>query len=425
MPDFDMTEDITLQEQGPPRKSGRRRPIYVSVAGGEDAERNALKEALGKINDLEIEFVAEDKAATKTGGRAAILMLILEPGPPDAWRRELRRHNFDRRFESVIALLNDDSPGALRAALRAGADDVLSMPLARERAYHSLLRMSELSHRHEGVHEKIVCSLVSVSGGVGVSHLSLNLGLAMHRLFERRTAIVELDLQSAALAVLLNQDPEHTITELADPSSSVDSLRLESVLCKHESGLYWLAAPKRIEEAELISAATVEATLKVLRELFDVVLIDCGTHLSESSIVAWERSDHLLYVVDQTVTAIRSAQRFLGLFQRLGITDVQPSFVLNRYLASSPITQERIETALGQAIYAVLPRDDKSCGELQVTGEDLWKIRTAGALREKFEGLARKIYGAAAEPDAQPRRSLLGKLLRGLGSEKGATNGTD
>lgn len=55
------------------------------------------------------------------------------------------------------------------------------------------------------------------------------------------------------------------------------------MLCKHESGLYWLAAPKQIEEAELVSAATVEATLKVLRELFDVVLIDCGTHLTESS----------------------------------------------------------------------------------------------------------------------------------------------
>ena len=91
------------------------------------------------------------------------------------------------------------------------------------------------------------------------------------------------------------------------------------VLCKHESGLYWLAAPKRIEDAELVSAATVEATLKVLRELFDVVMVDCGTHLTESSIVVWERSDRLLYVIDQRVTAIRGAQRFLDLYQRLGL----------------------------------------------------------------------------------------------------------
>lgn len=109
------------------------------------------------------------------------------------------------------------------------------MPPIPEQAYHTLFRMSELSHRHEGARQKIVCSLVSVSGGVGVSHLTVSLGLAMHRLFEKRIGIVELDLQAAPLTVMLNQDPEHTISELADPTSSIDSIRLESVLCKHDS----------------------------------------------------------------------------------------------------------------------------------------------------------------------------------------------
>ena len=196
-------------------------------------------------------------------------------------------------------------------------------------------------------------------------------------------------------------------------------------MCKHDSGLYWLAAPKRIEEAELISAATVEATLKVLRELFDVVLVDCGTHLNESSIVAWERSDHLLYIIDQTVTAIRAAQRFLELYQRLGLRDVKPSFVLNRHTAANPITTERIEAALGQAIYAVLPRDDKSFSEQQVTGRDLWQIRSSSLLRDSLEELARKLYGAYADDSAAPRRALFGKLLHGLGARKGDSNGTN
>jgi len=196
------------------------------------------------------------------------------------------------------------------------------------------------------------------------------------------------------------------------------------VLCKHESGLYWLAAPKRIEEAELVSAATVEATMKVLRELFDVVVVDCGTHLTESSIVAWERSDHLLYVIDQTVTAIRSAQRFLDLYRRLGLKDVEPSIVLNRYAAASPITPERIETALRQPILVKLPRDDKSCGEQQITGQDLWQMPSASVLRESLEALARKLYSVDdAEPTAPPH-GLVGRLLAGLGVRRGVKNGT-
>jgi Flp pilus assembly CpaE family ATPase len=406
-----MIEESKRQERAPARKSGRLHPICVAIAGGDEAQRGALTTALNQITELEIEFVGEDEVSAKRGSRAIILMLILDSDNSDTWRHELRKHNFDQRFSSVIALVNDDSPRA-RAALQAGVDDVLGMPPIPEQAYHTLFRISELSHRHEGARQKIVCSLVSVSGGVGVSHLTVSLGLAMHRLFEKRIGIVELDLQAAPLTVMLNQDPEHTISELADPTSSIDSIRLESVLCKHDSGLYWLAASKRIEEAELISAATVEATLKVLRELFDVVLVDCGTRLAESSIVAWERSDHLLYILDQTVTGIRAAQRFLSLY--------------NRYVASSPITLERLENALGQPIYATLPRDDKSFSEQQVTGQDFWQIRAASALRESLGALARKLRGTSADDDdSAPRRSLLGKLFGALGARRSTTNGSD
>ena len=413
--------ELAKEDQGSARKSRRRHRVSVVVAGGDDSQRSALRAALDQIQAMEIDCQEED-APPKGGAAPALLLLILDCEHPDIWRREVRRRNFDQRFAAVIALLSDDSPALLRAALRAGADDVLAMPPSPEQAYHTLLRMSELSHRHQGLRDKIVCSLVSVTGGVGVSHLVVNLGLAMHRLFDKRTALVELDLQAAPLAVLLNQEPEHSIIELADPTSAIDSIRLESVLCKHDSGLYWLAAPARIEEAELISAATVEAILKVLRELFDVVLLDCGTHLSESSITAWEHSDHLLYLIDQSVTSIRAAQRFLSLYERLGLKEVEPSFVLSRYVASSPITRQRIETALGQPVYAILPRDDKSYGEQQVSGADLWQIRSAASVRESIEDLARKLYTQGGEP-AQPRPGLLGRFLRALGSGR-STNGT-
>lgn len=420
-----MTDEKTTTNEPRPRKSGRGRPIHVAIDGGDEAQRATLRGVLSAIDELAIEFI--DVAALNAGkdpARSPILMMLLDASNPDGWRHDVRMRIHNEQFASVIVLISEDSPAAMRAALRAGADDVLTMPPTPAQALHCLLRMSELKRRFDGVRDKTICSLVSVSGGVGVSYLAVNLALAFHRLFQKRTAIVELDLQAAPLAVLLNLEPEHTISELADPTSLIDSIRLESVLCKHESGLYWLAAPKRIEEAELVSAATVEATLKVLRELFDVVVIDCGTHMTESSIVAWERSDHLLYLVDQTVTAIRAAQRFLDLYRRLGLKDVEPSIVLNRYTATNPITPERIETALRKPLLARLPRDDKSCGEQQITGQDLWQIPTAATLRENVEALARKLYSVEdAEPIAPPQ-GLIGRLLTGLGLHAGVKNGT-
>ncbi len=197
------------------------------------------------------------------------------------------------------------------------------------------------------------------------------------------------------------------------------------MLCKHESGLYWLAAPKRIEEAELVSAATVEATLKVLRELFDVVLIDCGTHLTESSIVAWERSDHLLYLIDQTVTAIRSAQRFVELYHRLGLKDVEPGYVLNRYAANNPITIARIEAALRCSIFATAAARRQVLR--RATGN---RPRTYGkSARPAHCGRVWRAWRAssmAPPPNQRQRRhdsGLLGRLLGGV--FRGSKNGTN
>jgi hypothetical protein len=95
-------------------------------------------------------------------------------------------------------------------------------------------------------------------------------------------------------------------------------------------------------------------------------------------------------------------------------------------VASSPITLERLENALGQPIYATLPRDDKSFSEHQVTGQDFWQIRAASAMREGLEGLARKLRGAGADDDdGAPRRGLLGKLFGALGARRSITNGSD
>ena len=68
-----------------------------------------------------------------------------------------------------------------------------------------------------------------------------------------------------------------------------------------------------------------------MRQLFDFVVVDCGRNINEITVAAWERSDHLYYVLNQSIRAVRCAWRFLDLFGRLGINGVEPGFLLNCY----------------------------------------------------------------------------------------------
>jgi len=314
----------------------------------------------------------------------------------------------------ALGLLADRSSELIQAALRAGADDVFSLPPSSDDALRALLRANAFRLRAGKRNPNELCALVSVSGGLGVSHLTVILGFAVRRLLEKRAALVDLDLQAAPLAVLLDVDPERTIADLADPTSPIDSIRLESVLAKHDSGLSLLAAPKQIEQAELVSAATVEAALKVLHVLFDVVLIDCGSHLNESSVVVFENSDHLLYVLDQSVTSIRAAQRFLNLYGRLGLNARQPHLVVNRYRSNDVIKLEQIETALHLPVFATVPLDNAVFRQMQVPGLDLWNISSGASLRRSFETLTRKLF-VAEQSEAATKPSLFSRLFGSFG----------
>lgn len=313
----------------------RSRPaseLRIALAGGAQNQRDAVKELIAQVRevDSEITDLGEHPAGYENDPDLALLIWLLDPTDHNMWTAGLRSMTSTRSICPTIALLPKRSPHFMQAALRAGFDDVLTFPPTSEDILRTLLRVSEARRKAQSLSDNQICSLVSVCGGQGISSLTVWLGFALQRILGKRTVLVDLDLQAASLSVLLDLDPEHTIAELADPTSPIDSIRLESVLSKHDESPALLAAPKRIEEAELVSATAVEASLKVLHDLFDAVLIDCGRYLNESSVVAFEHSDHVLYVLDQSITAVRAAQRFLCLYDNLGLQH-RPQLIVNRY----------------------------------------------------------------------------------------------
>jgi pilus assembly protein CpaE len=389
----------------------RQALLRVGLAGGSQAQRSAVKDVIAHIREVETEIVdlGDRRPADELDPRIGLLALLLDLADQEMWPAALQPAVCNGPPPLIIALLADRSPQFIQAALRAGADDILSLPPSYEDALRVLLRASEARWRAEGPEQRKICALVSVSGGCGISSLTACLGFAILRLLHRQTVLVDLDLQAAPLAVLLDVEPEHTIAELADPTSPIDSIRLESVLAKIETGPSLLAAPKRIEQTELVSASTVEAALEVLHDLFDVVLVDCGSHLTESSVVVFEQSDYLLYVLDQSVTAVRAAQRFLTLYESLELKKQPPQLIVNRYRPDDAVTLERIETALHLPIFATVPRDDAVFQQMQASGRSLWDISTGVSVRRSIDSLTRKLF--APESQKLLKASFFGRLF--------------
>jgi len=387
------------------------RPFIVELIGDE-RQRHEVKAALLAIEDPQV-VVIEPAPGFPSGENhsAAVDTTIAVVAGIAAGDLSRLRARPERKDVLLFALLHERSAAAMRRALQEGADELLFMPLDRGYITRALLNVSETGHRINQPQRGVICSLVSNTGGVGVTTLTANIGLALQYKLHKRVAFLDLHLQAAGLAVLLDLSPQHTITTLGQTHRKLDSAALSSVMTKHISNSYLLGAPSGIEESELVTEETVVTVLQLMRQLFDFVLVDCGSYIDAKTVAVWERSDHLLYVLDQSIIAARSAGRFLDLLKRLDRPDIEPAFLLNKYVSDYTIGEPQLVDALKRPIFFRLPRDNNAVDRVQLTGTDLWQVAPHSPLTQDIVTLASRLAGEPEDHSMEVPESLVSRLL--------------
>ena len=398
------------------KTEGRRGALRVLLVGEAEDRRTEVKTALDALGDPPLEIIeAVPGASSPTNGGPPpdVTMVLFNGGNEEASLNYLQQQSEGSPRPVLFALVHERSPVLMRRILRAGADELLFLPMDAGDATRALLKISETRRRAERQAGGVIIALVSTVGGVGVTSLTANMGLALRYTLNKRVAVVDLDLQTGGLAVFLNLEPERTIMQLCESERKLDSIQLESALTKHPSGIYLLAAPKRIEDSELVSDKNIGPILELMRQLFDYIIVDCGGYIDENAVAVWERSDQVFYLLDQSIAAARCAWRFLDLFGRLGLSGVEPSFILSRYMPHHPISEEQITHTLGRSIYAKVPRDEKLLERIQLRAQDLWQVGPGSPLARSIEELAKRL--AAGEAVVESSGGLVSRLLSAFG----------
>jgi len=393
------------------KNESKRGALSVRLVGDADESRAGVRASLAALGDPPLELIEAD--AHDNGDNSSdsdVVMVIFNGGNEDESLAYLQAQAGRNPRPALFALVHERSPVLMRRILRAGADELLFLPLDQGDVTRALLKISETRRRAERRAGGVVCSLVSTVGGVGVTSLAGNLALALRYTFNKRVAILDLDLQTDGMAVFLNLEPERTIMQLCETDRRLDSIQLESVLTKHNSGIYLLAAPKRIEDGELVADTTVSAVIDLMRQLFDFVIVDCGGYIDENAVAAWERADYLFYLLDQSISGARCAWRFVDLFSRLGLSGVEPSFILSRHVSHHPISEDQIIHTLGRPIYAKIPRDERLLERVQLRAQDLWQVAPTSPLTRSIEELARRI-NSGGEAVAENNGGFVSRLF--------------
>ena len=179
--------------------------------------------------------------------------------------------------------------------------------------------------------------ICSGKGGVGKTTLTANLGIALAKQGVK-TAVLDADFGLRNLDLLLGLENRiiYTAQDVLE-----ESCRLEQALVKHKQvpNLALLPAgnPRMLD---WLKPDDMQRIVSLLSEQFDYVLIDCPAGVEDGFKNAVSASKEAIVVTNPEVSAVRDADRVIGLLNTRGITPVQ--LVLNRVRPKMIANQEML-----------------------------------------------------------------------------------
>lgn len=391
---------------------------YRALIGTADVAISTQAAALvAEDRELELVGAAQDGMAVASaleGGGIDTVLLHEDLGPLPIM--DLVR-DLVARFPQVgvVIAVRDGGTELLRAALQAGARDVIELPLTLEeievglkgaarwsRAVRTPIEPDEESTRPEGTGK--VIALAGAKGGVGTTTLALHVALAAAG-SSRAPAVclLDLDLQGGDAGVFLDVSHHRSSLDLVD-IEELSTQQIESVVYLHPSGLRVLLGPAEGERGEEVGAVVTRRMLGAMKSAYDVTVVDVGAVVTEGGAAAVEIADEVLVVVTPDVPAVRAANRLVALWRRLGVRPSEPKAVVNRADRGNDVQPDLMRKVLELPL-AVTPIP-AAFRHLEPAGNTGLPERvTDEGLRKAFSGLATEL-GLLGPARARPRISL-------------------
>lgn len=333
----------------------------------------------------------------------------LELGDDSQRGLALLRDLAERLPQAAIFVASADSNMAtLRSAMDAGASDFLSLPLNPLDLSRVLIRTSQESAAKAAMRATTgeVVTLFGCRGGLGCTTLAVNLAVHLRNAGHGEVVLVDLDLQRGDVAAFLNLTPSQSIAALAD-AREIDEIFLHSAMTRHGSGLFVLAAPEKIEEAENVGHAEATSALRLLRSQYRFTIIDTPRTVTPAMVAAFEQSGHILLITDLTVPGVRAARRVMDLLTKLEIPMQTVQLVVTQATPGAIDLSDAART-IGKDPYLVVPNDQAAANQAMNAGAPLNGKQSA--LSEAIAQLAGKLAGSAQAP-AKRRGGLFRRIF--------------
>ena len=171
-----------------------------------------------------------------------------------------------------------------------------------------------------------VIVITSGKGGVGKTTTTANLGCGL-AVLGKKVALVDADIGLRNLDVVMGLE-NRIVYDLVDVVEGNCRLKQGLIKDKRFDGLFLLPAAQT-RDKDAVSPEQMQKLCDSLREEgFDFILIDCPAGIEQGFKNAIAGADKAVVVTTPEVSAVRDADRIIGLLEANGLAN--PTLILNR-----------------------------------------------------------------------------------------------
>ena len=239
----------------------------------------------------------------------------------------------------------------------------------------------------EPAKEGTIIYVLGSKGGVGTTTVAVNLADEPLGADSGKTvSLIDMNLLFGDIPIFLGMEsPLFDWAEIARNISRLDSTFLMGTLHKHPSGLHVLPSPTSIFETFSSGPEIMTKLLKLMRTMFDYVVIDGGQDLGEMAKAIMRLADKVVVVTLLNLPCLINVKRLREAFLRLGYpSDDRVSIVANRaHKKSGNISVADAERTLKKKIAWAIPNDFQNTMNAINMGRTLNDIAPASEITQR------------------------------------------
>lgn len=268
---------------------------------------------------------------------------------------------------------------------------------------------------------RTIC-VFSAKGGVGKTFVCVNLAISLLKQTQSKVLLIDVSLPSRGdIVTFLGGQEVKTFSDLIPYLSKVDYRMLSGLISTHSTGLSVISGSLEngipVDDFE-----KVQKIWGMLPDIYDYIIIDAGSYLSESILKIFDISHLIFLVTTPDVLAVSQTRRLLENLQLLHFPREMIKVLLNRATAKGAVSSELVQSSFRRDIFTTISDDNEVVSQSILQGMPVVLGFPRHQLSWSIDDLIQKLTGEKTTGEAR-KGGLLATLKeagrRGLAKLEG------